>query len=50
MLIIHIISHKHNARVKEKEHKTPSYFKRFLFPATGEVRIFPHQLKYKSSL
>lgn len=50
MLIIHIISHKHNAREKEKEHKTPGYFKRFLLPATGEVRIFPHQLKYKSSL
>lgn len=44
------ISHKHNARLKEKEHKILSYFKRFLFPATWEIRIFPHKLKYKSPL
>lgn len=51
MLIIHIESGISTMQEKkEKEHKTPGYFKRFLLPATGEVRIFPHQLKYKSSL
>lgn len=43
------MSCKHRGRLKEKEHKILSYLKRFIFPATGEIKGFFH-IKHESSL